>query len=765
MAPDSSTDASRPPIANVCIVAALATALRGLAGCASIPPGRMAIDSVEVLGARAVDPSDVLDKLATTESPKFLGLFRGLVYDYSIYDPSIVQRDLARVERLYRGRGFFEAHARVARIEPTSDAHVRVEIVVDEGSPVVNRDVRVVGLGALEPGARAAVAAAAAATLPKGRRFDEKAYGQAATAVSRALTDRGYAYAKVLSDARVDLVSHAIDYTFSATPGIEAVFGPITIVGLDPDGAGPQPQEISEDIVRRVMNLRTSAPYSTASIQSAEQALLDLEVFSAAHVKAQLADPPRPVVPLVVELEPTKLRALRLGVGGEFDAIKTDLHALVGWEDHDALGNLRDFTVDFVPGVVLYPTSTTDFTVPNKPFVFERLRLQLRQPAFLEARTTGFIRPEFNVYPLLVIPSPTELQNVVGYVEPKGAIGLERRFGKHVFMTVAYNVQSELPFWDKQSSTSVPILPPAVVLSFPQWTMKVDFKDDQVHPHEGFGASIDVQVAGGPFGGTAGDVRIQPDLDGYIPITHGVTLGLSTSFGLLFPFAHYGSQVQNLTAGSGACPGSGAAYCGPPTAPNLLKDYSQEIQTIYFRGFFAGGPSDNRGYPLRGITPHAFVPFLNPAAAAAQQATQSAGACTPSTPECFSPIGGFTMWEASAELRFAISGPLGTALFCDTGDASQQIADFRFRYLHMSCGGGVRYDTPVGPIRLDVAYRIPFLQLLGCPTAGDASHANSACHGDPSFGVQPNLFGTTNSKGLPQGGIPVALAFGIGEAF
>ncbi len=57
---------------------------------------------------------------------------------------------------------------------------------------------------------------------------------KAQTAVLRALTDRGYAYAKAQWSATVDLPGHAIDYAFTLTPGPSAVFGPITIVGLDP---------------------------------------------------------------------------------------------------------------------------------------------------------------------------------------------------------------------------------------------------------------------------------------------------------------------------------------------------------------------------------------------------------------------------------------------------------------------------------------------------------------------------------------------------
>ena len=102
------------------------------------------------------------------------------------------------------------------------------------------------------------------------------------------------------------------------------------------------------------------------------------------------------------------------------------------------------------------------------------------------------------------------------------------------------------------------------------------------------------------------------------------------------------------------------------------------------------------------------------------------------------------MWLASVEMRFDVAGPFGVATFCDAGDVSPtpfpQKDAFRFTHLHLSCGAGLRYDTPVGPIRLDVGYRVPGLQVIG-PT-------------DPTEGTQPLFLGQ-----------PLALSFGIGEAF
>jgi outer membrane protein insertion porin family/translocation and assembly module TamA len=702
--------------------ASLAAALGG-SGCASIPAGRSAVDSVSIVGTPEVDTGDLTSKLATEESPKFLGMFRGIVFDYEIFDASALQRDLARVEHYLRAHGFLEAHVRASRVVPKGANHVRVEVLVDEGPATRNGRIVVQGVEGLPPVIADAVREAAADALPSGARFDEDAYKKAQTDVSRALTDRGYAYATEQTDAQADLATHTIDYTFTVTPGIPAVFGPITIVGLDPDAGGPAKQELEEGPLLRAMNIRPGEPYSTATIDAATQALLDLEVMSAVQVVPQLPNPPGPVVPLLVKVEPAKLREWSLGGGVELDEIKTELHGLVGWEDHNFLGGLRDFSVDLKPGVVLYPTRIDNLVGPSQWLPEERLRMQLRMPGLIEPRTTLFLRPEINVYPFLVQTNPPAGQPVVGYIEPKGAVGADRRFGKHFVVTLAHNVQGEVPITYVVPAGASPPTPPNVLLSFPQLVTTLDFRDDPIHTHKGFWLSNDLQVAG--FGGSASDVRIAPEVRGYIPITRSVTFAARTQLGFLFATNYgnaYGSNASN-----------------------------QDIEIMYFRGFFSGGPSSNRGFPLRGIAPHGFVPFLNPANVTATTlgctTAQNAG-----NPQCSLPIGGFTQWEASAEVRFEVSGPLGAAVFCDAGDVSPNQFDVRLAYLHLSCGGGIRYDTPVGPIRLDIGYRIQPLQVLGYKS--EADFFNNAPNGSQA-GIQPDT--------IP--GVPIAVSIGVLESF
>ena len=75
-----------------------------------------------------------------------------------------------------------------------------------------------------------------------------------------------------------------------------------------------------------------------------------------------------------MKVEPTRLRQITLGGGVEIDEIKTDVHLLGGWEDHNFLGGLRDFSVTFKPGVVLYPLRIDNLGARCSRLLEERLQ-------------------------------------------------------------------------------------------------------------------------------------------------------------------------------------------------------------------------------------------------------------------------------------------------------------------------------------------------------------------------------------------------------
>jgi hypothetical protein len=50
-----------------------------LAGCARIPPRRYALDSIAFEGNTKISDSDLEDHIASHETPKFAGVFQGIL--------------------------------------------------------------------------------------------------------------------------------------------------------------------------------------------------------------------------------------------------------------------------------------------------------------------------------------------------------------------------------------------------------------------------------------------------------------------------------------------------------------------------------------------------------------------------------------------------------------------------------------------------------------------------------------------------------------
>jgi outer membrane protein assembly complex protein YaeT len=82
------------------------------------------------------------------------------------------------------------------------------------------------------------------------------------------------------------------------------------------------------------------------------------------------------------------------------------------------------------------------------------------------------------------------------------------------------------------------------------------------------------------------------------------------------------------------------------------------------------------------------------------------------------PIGGNSLFSFSAEGRLALRGKLGGVLFLDAGNVWTDYRSIDFGTIRYAVGSGLRYETPVGPMRLDFGYQlnpIDGLQVGGAP--------------------------------------------------
>ncbi len=108
--------------------------------------------------------------------------------------------------------------------------------------------------------------------------------------------------------------------------------------------------------------------------------------------------------------------------------------------------------------------------------------------------------------------------------------------------------------------------------------------------------------------------------------------------------------------------------------------------------FFSGGGTSLRGFPIDGAGPQRLVPFCN--------VLQGESGCVNVTV----PVGGKQLFILNSEARFplGITKLLGGVVFYDGGNVYSAINfnNFINNYSN-TVGVGLRYSTPIGPVRVD----------------------------------------------------------------
>ncbi len=181
----------------------------------------------------------------------------------------------------------------------------------------------------------------------------------------------------------------------------------------------------------------------------------------------------------------------------------------------------------------------------------------------------------------------------------------------------------------------------------------LDLRDDPRRPRRGAFFGLATQLAGFLLPSSWDYVRAEPQARFYVPLPLRSVLAMRFALGALFILR----------------------------ADPQLEDFSELLGPEPFR-LRGGGANSNRGF-----VPGDLGDGIE---------------------------GGRRRWEASVEWRLPLSTDFGIAVFADTGDVSRGTT-FRFDHLQLSLGGGLRYQTIVGPLRVDVGYRVPGAQVLGEP--------------------------------------------------
>jgi outer membrane protein assembly complex protein YaeT len=114
-------------------------------------------------------------------------------------------------------------------------------------------------------------------------------------------------------------------------------------------------------------------------------------------------------------------------------------------------------------------------------------------------------------------------------------------------------------------------------------------------------------------------------------------------------------------------------------AGSIEASGSEEELVPFFKRYFLGGATNLRGWGRYEVSP-----------------LSGSGL----------PIGGHSFLNFSTELRIPIVGKLGGVLFVDGGNVWTNPWDINLNDLWYDAGPGLRYNTPIGPVRLDVGFQL-----------------------------------------------------------
>ncbi|MBX3247895.1 MAG: BamA/TamA family outer membrane protein [Myxococcales bacterium] len=662
-------------------------------GCAKIPEGRYGVARLRIEGTDAMSERALRACLATTEreraaidftgrgapscgDPPFraspdlrLRLWSWPWTDWPTYDRNVFERDLQRVVRWYRARGFYDARVVATAYDPPAaldsdraearegaeppcepdgegrGCRVELGITVEEGEPVLVRSRRVFGHEALDPRVRRTIERAF--ELDVGDRFDEALYDRTKREMLRAVELAGHGCATVAGHVQLDPERRHADVEVKVTPGPLCAIGSVTITGNE---------DLSEEVIRAAANLRSGVRYTRALLDEAQHFVYSLGAFAGVEVlpRPQRDEGGRCTGVVDVEVRVMPGRRLRYGLGGgvlagtwvsgqeQQNVRQWDIHALAFVEHRNFLGGLRHVRLEVRPKLVFQP-ETGPFPPPR--FGIDA-RLRARQPAFLERRTNlafdaryDWGPDPFDRYFRHVLDSSIALQR--SFFDGRLATSLGPR--GNIFVVA----DPDVPFTSYE-------------VAFLDLGIKIDLRDDIRRPTRGVYAALDLHVA--RF--LSWDyVRVIPDLRGYVPL------------GRLVVAARFRLGSMHISRSSDALDPVSARL-----GPNPYR----------LRG---GGASSHRG----------FLPgFLG-------DPPEASG--VPDNPFTYN-SGGLRRWEGSLELRLPVSQDFGVVAFADMGDVSRE-ARFRFDHIRLAVGAGLRYDTIIGPIRFDVGVRVPGAQVIG----------------------------------------------------
>jgi outer membrane protein assembly factor BamA len=502
------------------------------------------------------------------------------------------------------------------------------------------------------------------------------------------LWDLGHADGRIVDSLTIDTLTHAAHVRVAIDPGPSTVIGAVRVEGEE---------GVSERTILRLFDLGPGDPFRRTDMTEAQRRLYETELFRQSLVQVPATEDSAKTV--VIRVQEAPPRAIRVGPG--FNTTEY-LQGEARYTRYDWMGGARRLDARLAVGNLLAPQlygqSFLSSTPPGVSTDVEDVYLaptwqvgvDMIQPFFFSSRTS------------LGVGVSAHRRSIPGIVIDRGVTGrvtVTRRVMDRAPVSLGYRFeQTRVRAEDVYYCTSFGICDPPTIASLDQphrlsplvLTGLVERTDDVLAPTSGYMARLELEHASALTLSDFRYLRAAGEASRYLKLGDRVLAGRVRA-GWVRPQ----DGIQEI-------------FGLPDEGTGLLHPR---------RRFFAGGSRSARGYGENQLGPRVLTvapqELLVPADTTRTACTVESIAdatcdpnVAPSSVFLPRPLGGNTLLEASVEYRLPLTGTITGAVFVDAALLRGQRLNFPpGTRSAVTPGLGVRYLSPIGPVRLDLGLR------------------------------------------------------------
>jgi outer membrane protein insertion porin family len=572
------------------------------------------------------------------------------IWNHGSISQKLLKQSVGNLQALYHDKGYesVKITSRVIDHEPKLDAAFEIE----EGPQTIVGDVTVAGNSNIP---QEQLTPSKNFALRSGAPYSPRLLSEDRNRISATYLNRGYLNAEVKASVKRHADDpHRVDVVYSIAEHQLVRTGEVVYLG------GKQTRR---SLIQKTAQLPAEAPMKRIEMLAAETRLYDLNIFDWSSV-----GPRKPITDQNEETALVKVHEMK----------RNEIIYGFGFEVSHRGGNVPSGTVA-VPGLPtinlngnkIAPSQST-FASPRGSIEFNRRNMrglgetvsatvllsQLDQRALATYAQPHFIGSQWSSLTSLSIERTTE--------NPLFAARLgDVSFQVERLISRKSNTRLQVRYDFNKTSLSQLLVPELVLqqdrsvrLSTFSGTLIRDTRDKPLDAHRGMFGTLNLGIT-------------------------PTALGSSANFGRLFgQFATY-KQVHSIVFANSIRLGLAKPFAGSFVPTSQL--------------YFSGGGTSLRSFPIDEAGPQRLVPFCS--------GLQNQTGCVNVTV----PVGGRELLILNSEVRFPlrIMKALGGVIFYDGGNVYGAInLPSTFNNYTNTVGFGLRYSTPIGPIRIDLGHNL-----------------------------------------------------------